>query len=479
MKKGKRLKMKTELKSTKAITLVALVVTVVVLLILAGVSLNLILGQNGIIAKAKESKNLAEKDAENTDKGLSELANEMYEALGEDVALGQVVVGIKAEKNSTINGKTATATNPIIPKGYIAINTKTSTWGDGTSSPTEADVNKGLVITDSVIEENGETKSNGNEWVWVPVPDASIMYETSETPLPLFKSPSLNDEGMTDPLASLTEDVTTKKYSKTNIITRGKPGIDVISEIVSSGEGEDKNTLNYREPDLSGEDYDSTAQSAGFTNLLDMAKNIVKDYDEMIASIEKYKGFYIGRYELSDAGEKKGQTTYADNWYKLYAKCKSLSSSSKVETRMIWGCQWDVTCNWIANNGDKKSITDSRSWGNYKDSVAPANTDNYVQGEIKETGSNEAWQANNIYDLAGNCTEITQEAKISRGGYYSISGSEFPVSSVNTSYTTATPGGGGSALSSLKIASATRIKIGENEESVFLGGGTRATLIVK
>ena len=43
------------MKKNKGITLVALVVTIVVLLILAGVSINLVLGNNGIIARAKDA----------------------------------------------------------------------------------------------------------------------------------------------------------------------------------------------------------------------------------------------------------------------------------------------------------------------------------------------------------------------------------------------------------------------------------------
>lgn len=39
--------------NNSGITLVALVVTIVVLLILAGVSINLVIGQNGLIARAK------------------------------------------------------------------------------------------------------------------------------------------------------------------------------------------------------------------------------------------------------------------------------------------------------------------------------------------------------------------------------------------------------------------------------------------
>ena len=44
------------IKNSKGITLVALVVTIVVLLILAGVSINLVLGENGLITQAQEAK---------------------------------------------------------------------------------------------------------------------------------------------------------------------------------------------------------------------------------------------------------------------------------------------------------------------------------------------------------------------------------------------------------------------------------------
>ena len=53
------------LKSKKGITLVALVVTIVVLLILAGVSINLVLGDNGIISKAQEGKTKSAEASEN------------------------------------------------------------------------------------------------------------------------------------------------------------------------------------------------------------------------------------------------------------------------------------------------------------------------------------------------------------------------------------------------------------------------------
>ena len=48
--------MRGKLKRKNGITLIALVVTIVVLLILAGVSISMLLGENGIITQANESK---------------------------------------------------------------------------------------------------------------------------------------------------------------------------------------------------------------------------------------------------------------------------------------------------------------------------------------------------------------------------------------------------------------------------------------
>ena len=59
----------------KGITLIALVVTIVVLLILAGVSVNALLGDSGIIGKAKEAQNAMDKAKENDEKGINELSN--------------------------------------------------------------------------------------------------------------------------------------------------------------------------------------------------------------------------------------------------------------------------------------------------------------------------------------------------------------------------------------------------------------------
>ena len=380
------------------ITLIALVVTVVVLLILAGVSLNLVIGNEGILTRSKEAANKYGKQAENEQQGLNDIETWLGEQFGdgtdsgEDKGVIKVPVNTKATKNGTIDGKEPNINNPIIPKGYTPINAGNATWGDGNSSPAQSSIDNGLVIKDD----------NNNEWVWIPVEASTLsnMYATSTKE---------NGETISGDVG-----VTTKMYTKTTTI--GKTG-DTVTISRST-----PNTTDYREPDLVvGRDSTSYDKNEsyyktilGFDSPKAMAEAFTIDYANMIASIQKYGGFYIGRYELSIEGVQKGKATLTDtNWYDLYKKCTTLNASDKVESKMIWGIQWDLACDFISKKGEQKNITNSTEWGNYSDSTGNAavmDGETQKYGSKQVTGYSEYWKANNIYDLAGNCTEWTQEA---------------------------------------------------------------------
>ena len=391
-------------------------------MILAGVSISLLLDENGIIKKSKDARREYGQAKANEQEDLSNLSDMIDEATAEP--LQKVLVNTRATANGTINGEKGNSSNPLIPEGYIPIDTATSTWGDGNTAPSQDSVNHGLVIKD---EKN-------NEWVWVPVPDVTVMCDTSNT-----KEYTLC--GTTGDTA-----VKTKLYSKSGIIsgkTRITPGT----------------TSNSREPDLvvenlnGNDDYDTKIEHyktiLGDTGTKEqLAKLFVAKYNEMITSISKYGGFYIGRYELSgtvtEPTEKPEKTLTKTDWYNLYNACRSskLQASDKVKTQMIWGCQWDVTMNWLISSGAKTSDEvnkDSSTWGNYKNYNTANNytegTAGYEKnaGSLQNTGSSENWKANNIYDLAGNVSEWTQEAggansRASRGGEYSYNGSIGPAS---------------------------------------------------
>ena len=97
------------MKKNKGITLVALVVTIVVLLILAGVSINLVLGNNGIIAKAKEAQRKSAEATQNDLIGMNELAQQLEEQINGSTGSGSGNGGVGGSGTDTKVPAEATA----------------------------------------------------------------------------------------------------------------------------------------------------------------------------------------------------------------------------------------------------------------------------------------------------------------------------------------------------------------------------------
>lgn len=101
---------------------------------------------------------------------------------------------------------------------------------------------------------------------------------------------------------------------------------------------------------------------------------------------------------------------------------------SKIGTNLITGAEWDTAMEWIQSSGI--NVKDSSSWGNYYNSSAPANVEGF--GKLQVSGYSEYWKAKNVYDLAGNIWEWTNEknddGRISRGSSYMYPGNEYPAS---------------------------------------------------
>ena len=139
----KKLKnIKEKIKANKGITLIALVITIIVLLILAGVSIAMLTGENGILTQAQNAKNrTAEAEAE--ERADLEEQNQLIENL--------VGGGTGSGGNLTLPSTPDTA--PFLPAGATVTNNDLST---------------GVTIKDS----------NGNEWVWIEVPKS--IYTNTE-----------------------------------------------------------------------------------------------------------------------------------------------------------------------------------------------------------------------------------------------------------------------------------------------------------
>ena len=144
MKENKKILKRKE----RGITLIALVITIIVLLILAGVSIAMLTGQNGILTQAQRAKN----ETENAQREEQNILTS-YEGYINNATLDTATVGEIATGGNKKYSKNGTA---IIPEGFAIV-------------PGLDDVSQGLVISDIA----NDTENKGNQFVWIPVTSES------------------------------------------------------------------------------------------------------------------------------------------------------------------------------------------------------------------------------------------------------------------------------------------------------------------
>ena len=279
-----------------------------------------------------------------------------------------------------------------VPKGYVA------SGADG-----EHTVNTGFVIYEGdgeVTTENAWDEScSRNQWVWIPVPDVSRIYEIDSNGKKKSKLYNYSSTG------------------RSTYINNGhEPGI----------------VSNY-----DNEKYFSRYRIQGITRDK-LLYELQEQLEETIKSIEKYGGFWIGRYETGDLSTKKpvvqrmNTDIASQTWYTAYTNLQLIGANNNVKTSMIFGSLWDENLQWLIDTGNKTyaEISDSTNWGNYNNTTfeyiitnGSILTKAINSNVVVPTGSTEYTKANNIYDIAGNIWEWTLDsngynARKSYGGGY-------------------------------------------------------------
>lgn len=207
----KRTKQQKE-KFNQGITLVALVVTIVVLLILAGVSLNLVLGENGIISKAREASTKTVQAQQNSEIEMNLLEQELANATKEP----DPAEGVK------------------MPTGFYYVGgTKTS----------------GIVISDNVNDKDKYknkavvgTDLLGNQYVWIPctTDSTSSKLQYARTEWGVEEDGDDNSRAIKDELTLTDASVTYSDADTANGINA-----DVSKEIVAQIKAEKTSVAKY------------------------------------------------------------------------------------------------------------------------------------------------------------------------------------------------------------------------------------------
>ena len=388
------------MKKNKGITLIALIITIIILLILVGVSINL--------AIKGDLFGSAEKAVSGTNDKTAQEQTRVDELMGE---LGRVeeqqrqdnLPGTRVTENTKYvsNGKTA-----WIPKGFTVSGIKS-----------EQSIDNGLVIYD--IPEGttpdwsnpDSVKTKYNQFVWIPV-----EVKSSDTE---------------DSIAS---------FYRSEWTTNASTG----------GERTTGLSTDYTEPDSTNDTTDKTG--------------IVDQITELTKSIYKHGGFYIGRYEagsktprtsssgVTEIGIKQDMYPYiyvkwGDSMSSIGTTGAVYLSNSLYNTNeygatsmLCTGACWDSMLDFIKDR--EHSVMDSRTWGNYSNSetfeitrgayavynstLGSFNNVENKYSKIKDTsillttGATERNCSKNIYDVAGNCWEWTTESvssgyRVSRG----------------------------------------------------------------
>ena len=379
------------------ITLIALVVTIVVLLILAGVSINAIFSENGIIKRAKDAQNKMDQATQNDLDSINELNNWIDGKTNGTTGGGttggdanpsttpkiSTLVGKVVDKNT--KAEDAYGNKITIPKGF-----KVVAHGTVAGSATYTYSGDNIpAVQDGIVIENG---TDGNQFVWVPVGTIKNKNNTTNT-------------------------ITLGRYefdSNTGALKSNTP--EQVASVENCTQEVTINT-NYKELSVfraGNSATDSTAQNATARNL-----------EEFISTTLANGGYYIARFEASGTASKitskYNQTVLGNITQPNAAKAaREMYGEIKENNKLVYASDlvnsyaWDTAIIFIQTYSGK---TDYASHNESKTTKA-----------FTATGKNNDKYCN-IWDMSGNAYEWTTEYStyaitsdfrpcVYRGGYY-------------------------------------------------------------
>lgn len=372
------------------ITLIALVVTIIILIILAGVSISMIVGDNGIITQAQRAK-------EETEKAQKE-EQESLNILQYTLETGNIILTDKTVEDMKTEGTYMTTNTQIkdnkgnklvVPKGFKI------------AEDSGINVAEGVVIEDDDMTEDGNGDERGNQFVWVPVSN-------------------LNQDGsnkITKTDGSQVE-ITLGRY------TFDENGVEKIEQSAENYTNEISISNYYKEL--------TVARIASGADGLEATNTTAKNLQGFIESVKENGGYYIARYEasyrdgakpyskVSITADEENTKTEGKLWNLITQPeaaqaAKSMYNSAFFETDLMNSYAWDTAISYIQKCSEDSDYS----------------IQNSLNSSINNTGKNGDEKCK-INDMASNLSEwITEYSTdnkdsiaypcVDRGGtYYTI-----------------------------------------------------------
>lgn len=401
----------------KGITLVALIITIVVMLILVAVSVNVIIKSN-LIGTAEKTVNKYKTASEEESKGgVIEIDGKKYNSIEDYIAakkkLPDIKAGEKASKNSNYNGA-------VIPEGFTVSKAEGETTIDGglviylINDKTEEEI-KSLTWTSTELE---NLKKTYDQFVWIPISHEQI----NDMFICQAKTGSNGNCNITveNGVAKCTVHNSTQMAGRLYASGIGEIYKKAYTEVYTANSG-------LREPDVvtgnstgDGTSYDGSStfleymstvigDNTSYASTAKFKETLQNEYNEIVALIYNAGGYYVGRYETSNITSTKGKAIdvvagkiliSSLNWYYMYAQQKAYAANkslgNKVKSSMILGTCHDQMLEFVNVEG-KYDVTKA---GNVKHDFS----------YHYRTGSQSTDMSKNIYDLEGNVKEWTTEA---------------------------------------------------------------------
>ena len=347
-------------KENRGITLIALVITTIVLLILAGITIAALSGNNGILTRAKEAKEKTEQAQKDEEKTLSNMEN---------------ILGIYNFKNINVAD-----TNPgeVVPENSMVL---------------EDDANKGIVIKDK----------NNNEWVWVEVPKTTVF-----SGLTIDTTGTLTEQNYTDIKNKLITYV--RIYINSSVSQNKSDWTDEWYE----GCG-----LTYDEYKAAYQKMLKSIYTYGGFWIGRYETGIEGSIDNVSKARTEHTDITVGTSPKAISQKDAIPYNYV-YCSEAQALAKEMTPNSNYISGLMFGVQWNLICKFLEVKSGltiEKINLDSSTWGNYSNVTRKVTSERAKQKGVPWTaitaikpavnvlltaGASDETKQMNIYDFAGN-----------------------------------------------------------------------------